>query len=302
MGEFAETLEEMTEEKKRHVALTLNPPFSMVVDLSLAGSLAEAVEAFNLAVIRKTAKQVAAYVINPAQYLTLGTDGILVMRDTASCAWRRGGVPVIIDARWGHNTVQNTHFACTVFERWKGAAVTAAPYHGVQTLVPLLGHSTKGVFVVCTTSDPEKQSYQGRLVSSNEHLTIQQPLYRAVASDVARLSGHYSNIGVSASACHPQMLGGVREAAGEDIFILVQDVDREGVELEAVLRAATNSAGRRALLSTSVGFLQCAKGSSQETFAETVFRALKDLNHQVNSLLCVKRLEASSLPGEGGAR
>ena len=120
-------------------------------------------------------------------------------------------------------------YASAVFDAMEFDAATVHAYHGADSLSAFAEYSTRGVYVVCHTSNPGRVDLQ--------HLRCgQEPLFMAVA-DLALRSDSHGNIGVVMGATAPDEAAAVR-AAFPKLPFLLPGIGRQGGDVEAAVRAS----------------------------------------------------------------
>src|SRR5690554_265831 len=130
---------------------------------------AEAVLAFNRALIEATADVACAYKPNLAFYEALGADGWRVFEQTVAAV--PDGRIVIADAKRGDIGNTARMYARAFFERAGADAVTVSPYMGSDAVVPFLEAEGGCAFVLVATSNASAPELQA-LVAEGE------PVYR----------------------------------------------------------------------------------------------------------------------------
>jgi orotidine-5'-phosphate decarboxylase len=177
--------------------------------------------AFNRRVIDATHEHVACYKPNAAFYED--GDGWRALRETVAYAHGKD-VPVLLDAKRadiGNTTRQYARLLDTV------DAVTVNPYLGRDSLQPFLDRESKGVFVLCRTSNPGGADLQDLELASGE------PVYERVAA-LADLWNEHGNVGLVVGATAPEELERVRELV-PDLPFLVPGVGAQGGDAEAAV-------------------------------------------------------------------
>ena len=189
--------------------------------------------------IESTSAYAAAYKLNLAFFEALGAEGIALaerIRRKVPTA-----TPLIVDAKRGDigNTVAAHRRA--LYERLEADAVTANPYLGLGSLVPLFAHDRGFTYLLCRTSNPEAAELQELRVSGG--MFPDEPLYLRVARLAAeRPEAHAGRIGLVVGATGGGALRLAREAASGLPF-LVPGVGVQGGDVAAVLASGRASAG-----------------------------------------------------------
>ena len=120
-----------------------------------SSSVEQTLVRFNRAIIEATHDLVCAYKINVAFYEAYGPDGIYALIRTIehinTCAPQ---VPVILDAKRADIGNTNFGYITSAFDIFNADAITVSPYLGQEALQPFLDCKSKGIIVLCRTSNP----------------------------------------------------------------------------------------------------------------------------------------------------
>ena len=139
------------------VGLDTDPSYLPPEVLRLYDSPADAVLAYNRALIAATAKSAACFKVQIAYYEAMGLAGLSAYSKTLK-AVRAAGIPVIADVKRGDIADTAKAYAKAHFEGdFEADIVTLNPYMGFETLDPFLeyvGKAGKGAFVLLRTSNP----------------------------------------------------------------------------------------------------------------------------------------------------
>ena len=125
---------------------------------------AEAVLAFNRAIIDATTDLVGAYKPNLAFYEALGPRGWWVLHETIRSIPR--DIPVIADAKRGDIGSSAERYAAALFDELGCAACTVSPYMGADSVAPFTT-GERFAFVLCHTSNPGAAEFQELEVSED---------------------------------------------------------------------------------------------------------------------------------------
>lgn len=221
-------------------------------------------------IIDATADLVCAYKPNLAFYEALGAEGISLLRLIVERI--PDGIPVILDAKRGDIGNTSAHYAEFLFEYLKGDWVTLSPYMGYDSLRPYLEYDSKGLFILCLTSNTGSRDFQQLLVEG-------KPLYQVVAEKVAYWDKD-NNFGLVAGATHIEQLKEIRRIAGS-MPLLIPGVGAQGGSLEEAVLTGTDNFTKPALINVSRSVLYASTG---EDFAQRARAELEKLNGIVNSL------------------
>jgi orotidine-5'-phosphate decarboxylase len=157
-----------------------------------------------------------------------------------------------------------------LFEVYGFDAVTASPYLGRDALAPLLDEATRGVFVLCRTSNPGAAEIVDLDVAG-------RPLYRRVA-ERAREWNEKDNLGLVVGATFPHELASVREDC-PSLPILLPGIGAQGGDLSQAVAAGLNGAGTGLLVVAARQVLYASSGSG---FPEAARRVAQSLREQIN--------------------
>jgi len=138
-------------------------------------------------------------------------------------------IPVLLDCKRADVPNTMAAYASAVFEAMEFDAATVHAYHGADSLSVFARYSTRGVYVVCHTSNPGRADLQ--------HLRCgQEPLFMAVA-DLAVRSDNVGKMGVVLGATAPNEAAAVR-AAFPKLPFLLPGIGRQGGDVDAAVRAS----------------------------------------------------------------
>lgn len=139
------------------VGLDTDPSYLPPEVLRMYDSPAEAVLAYNKALIEATGPSAACFKVQIAYYEAMGLAGLAAYAETLK-AVRAAGIPVIADVKRGDIADTAKAYARAHFSGdFEADIVTLNPYMGFETLDPFLefvGKEGKGAFVLLRTSNP----------------------------------------------------------------------------------------------------------------------------------------------------
>ncbi len=199
---------------------------------------------FCLRLIAATADLAAAYKPNAAFFEALGPEGMAALQDVIAAV--PDGIPVVLDAKRGDIASTAEAYAHAAFATLGADAITLSPYLGRDSLAPFLADPTKGVFLLCKTSNPGAGDLQDLVLAD---CVPPQRLFERVA-ELARDWNSNDNLGLVVGATHPVALAAVRRIAPE-LWILAPGVGAQGGDLAAALRAGLRADGMGLLLPVS---------------------------------------------------
>jgi orotidine 5'-phosphate decarboxylase subfamily 2 len=193
---------------------------------AIGGGLAGAVE-FCRTLVQTTSDLTCCYKPNAAfweQYGPKGWEGLATVRRCVP-----PDVPVLLDCKRADVPNTMAAYAAAVFDAMEFDAATVHAYHGADSLAAFVRYGTRGVYVVCHTSNPGRADLQ--------HLRCGDgPLFMAVA-DLAVRSSDAANVGVVIGATAPVEAAAVR-AAFPALPFLMPGIGRQGGDVDAAVHAA----------------------------------------------------------------
>jgi uridine monophosphate synthetase len=213
----------------------------------LSAPTPQAARDFCLRLIDATADQAAAFKPNAAFFEAFGPEGVEVLRQVIAAVPE--GIPVILDAKRGDIASTAQAYARAAFQVLGAGAVTLSPYLGYDSLEPFLDDPSRGVFLLCKTSNPGAADLQDLTVSSL-HPDAGVPEISTLYETVARLARSWNkrgNLGLVVGATQPQALARVR-AVAPGLWILAPGVGAQGGDLRAAIHAGLRSDGLGLLL------------------------------------------------------
>lgn len=258
--DFKDLLSSKWDESK-FLCVGLDPEFAKLpVHLQGLGA-AEAIVAFNTAIVDATKAVASSYKPNAAFYEAHGADGIRALFDTIDYILAVSpGTPVILDAKRGDNGNSNLGYIDYAFNYLKADAITVHPYMGKAGLEPFLARNEKGIIVLCKTSNEGTGEFQD--------IDIQgKPLYIHVAEHVARDWNSNHNCALVVGATYPKEMQQVRAAAG-DLPFLIPGIGMQGGDLESAINAGKDSQGRGMIISASRSVIFASSGKDFAEAAE----------------------------------
>ncbi len=252
---FAERLSARQTETASLVCIGLDPDLERLPPhLTSENNAAQAVIAFNRAIIEATVDAAGAYKLNLAFFEALGAESWSVLRATLDTIPE--AVPVIADGKRGDIGNSARFYAHTCFDLLDFDACTVSGYMGRDSVAPFLDHPGRGVFLLARTSNPggsdfQEIDYQGR------------PLYEhvvrtALAWEKPENDGAKGSLGFVVGASDIEALRRIRTLA-PDSPLLIPGVGAQGGNSSDVLEAIREGSGPvlvnsgRAILYASAG-------------------------------------------------
>jgi orotidine-5'-phosphate decarboxylase len=167
------------------VGLDTSPEYIPPLELGRAASSAEAVLAYNRALIDATLDVAACYKVQIAYYEELGLPGLTAYAKTLGYIRERGGL-VIADIKRGDIADTALRYAKAHFDGdFEADFVTLSPYMGMDSIEPWLTYADtkgKGAFVLMRTSNRGMRDFEYRELKTGGRL------YDAVGDRLAELA------------------------------------------------------------------------------------------------------------------
>lgn len=260
---FLEKLDAVTAKNNSVLCVGLDSELAKI-PVQLGGD-ADAVLAFNRAIIAATADLVQSYKLNLAFYETLGPRSWEVLRGTLDAI--PADVLTIGDAKRGDIGNTSTMYAKALFEELGFDACTVAPYMGRDSVQPFLAYRDKGVFLLALTSNKGSRDFQYLSVDG-------EPLYKHVVRTAMQWN-EADNLGFVVGATHPDELRELRALCGE-IPLLIPGLGAQGGDVQASVEAGVTPTGNRAVFNSSRGIIFAGQGEDYAQRARDAALALRD--------------------------
>jgi orotidine-5'-phosphate decarboxylase len=217
--------------EKGHVCVGLDtaPDYVPPASRQKAGSDAEAVLAFNKALVDATLDAAACYKVQIAYYEALGLAGLATYAETLRYIRAKGGL-VIADIKRGDIADTAQQYAKAHFSgEFEADFVTLSPYMGMDSLEPWLSYAAdgKGAFVLMRTSNKGMRDFEYQELASGGRL------YDAVGkrlSEVAaaRVGAHgYGAFGAVVGCTEPEEAAAIRSRY-PGLFFLIPGYGAQG--------------------------------------------------------------------------
>ncbi len=252
---FAERLSARQTDTTSLVCIGLDPDLQRLPHhLTREKNAAQAVIAFNRAIIEATADTAAAYKLNLAFFEALGAESWGVLQATLGAIPET--VPVIADGKRGDIGNSARLYAHTCFDLLDFDACTVSGYMGKDSVAPFLDYPGRGVFLLARTSNPggsdfQEIEYQGR--PFYEHVVRTALAWEKPGNNRAK-----GSLGFVAGASDIEALRRIR-ALAPDSPLLIPGVGAQGGNSNDVLKAIREGSGpvlvnsSRAILYASAG-------------------------------------------------
>jgi orotidine-5'-phosphate decarboxylase len=178
--------------KKGHVCVGLDTAAEYVPSLEQqkAGSPAEAVLAFNKALIDSTFDVAACYKVQIAYYEEMGIAGLSAYAQTLRYIREKGGLAIVDIKRSDIADTAQRYAKAHFTGDFEADFVTLSPYMGMDSIEPWLAYADsngKGAFVLMRTSNKGMRDFEYLEISPEK-----KRLYHAVGDKLAALAAEHS--------------------------------------------------------------------------------------------------------------
>ncbi len=187
-----------------------------------------------------------AYKPNAAFFEALGAEGWIALKEVIRAI--PDEIPVVLDAKRGDISSTARAYARSAFENLGADAITLSPYLGYDSLTPFMQDPSKGIFLLCKTSNSGSVDLQDLPLGGHYRLTM---VYEKIAG-LATEWGAKDNLGLVVGATFPDALRRVRLMAPKQ-WILAPGLGAQGADLSAALRAGLRQDGLGLLVTVSRG-------------------------------------------------
>jgi len=182
---------------------------------------------------------------------------------------RHPQLPIVLDAKRGDIGSTAEQYAHEAYERYQADAVTVNPYMGFDSIEPYLSWNTKGVIVLCRTSNKGGSDLQ--FLESSDGT----PLYLHVAGLVAERWNTNGQCALVVGATFPEEIARVRARVG-DMPLLVPGIGAQGGDIPATVQAGRDSHGVGMMINSSRAILYASGGDDWREAAAQAARATRD--------------------------
>ena len=219
----------------------------------------EELKDYSFKVVSATKDVAAAYKPNLAFFEEWGSQGFLWLEELVK---EIGDNHIIIaDAKRGDIGNTAKHYANAFFKYLNCDAITVNPYMGEEAIEPFCSDESKGVYVLCRTSN----------ASANY---IQENIFDKVI-ELSKSMNKYDNIGLVVGATNAEAMNEVRST--NNLPFLIPGIGAQGGSLEDVININSNHADSTLInISRSIIF-------AGEKDSESIRDAALDFSNQMRS-------------------
>lgn len=265
---FEHRLRQRMKSSESLVCVGLDPSLDRLpagIDASPAG-----VVEFCTSLVEATSDYAAAFKPNLGFFVGLGRAGLDALWQVRQAI--PAGIPVILDCKVGDIGSTAEAYAHGWFDEFGFDAITVSPYLGEDSIVPFLQDATRGVFILCKTSNPGSGDFQDLIVDNGESA----PLFVEVAARCREWNDRYpASIGLVVGATYPEQLRAVRTHCPTQT-ILLPGFGAQGGDIRQALETGADSSGMGLLCSASRSIMYASDGDDYASAARESVRILRD--------------------------
>ena len=216
---------------------------------------------YSYMVVDATKDLAAAYKPNLAFFEEWGSKGFYWLEQLVK---EIGNEHIIIaDAKRGDIGNTGLHYANAFFNHLNCDAITISPYMGEESIQPFITDTSKGVYVLCRTSN-KTSTY------------IQEEIYSKVISLCNDLNSN-KNIGLVVGATSGQALQAVRSKS--DVPFLIPGIGAQGGDLKSVIKINSNHMNSTLInISRGIIFADSKDYSSVRASAKNYLNQMRAIN------------------------
>lgn len=242
----------------------------LCVGLDPRGGMVEEIRDECGRIISACADTALAFKPNSAFFEAYGPEGLLALLDMIATV--PDDIPVILDAKRGDIADTAEAYARAAFQTLGADAITVSPYLGSDALAPFIVKPDHGAFVLCKTSNPGADEFQGLAVPGDGN----RPLYLEVARR-AQEWNRLGNVGLVVGATDPAAMARVR-AVAPDLWFLVPGFGAQGGDLGLTLAAGLRPDGLGLVINASRSI---ARASDPGTEARRIRDEIRRLRPEI---------------------
>lgn len=186
-------------------------------------------------------------------------------------------VPVILDAKRGDIGSTAEQYAREAFERYRADAVTLSPFMGFDSIEPYLRHESKGLILLCRTSNPGGDDLQAQPLASGTRV------FEHIAQLAQGPWNRNGQLGLVVGATYPAEIERVRELA-PTLPLLIPGVGAQGGDAAATVRAGWRGNATRTTAPIIVNSSRAVLyASSDDDFADAARRVAQATRDALNA-------------------
>ena len=214
-------------------------------------------EGFIKDIIDTTIDLCPIYKINFAFYERLGKKGYHILDEITQ--YINGRAITIADAKRGDIGNSSKYYAEAIFNTLNYDSITVSPYMGYDSVLPFCENKSKGVFILCLTSNQGSNNFQNKMIQGEE-------LYKHVAKFAVDMNTN-NNIGLVVGATQPDKMLNLKEIS-KNLPWLIPGVGHQGGSLDESIKISSKN-DSIGIINVSRGILNYNNGTIKDIFEAT---------------------------------
>jgi orotidine-5'-phosphate decarboxylase len=264
-------------------------------------SPAEAILAYNSALIEATADYAACFKVQIAYYEELGLAGLRAYAETLRLV-RSKGIVVIADIKRGDIADTASRYARAHLEgEFEADCVTLNPYMGLDSIEPWLAVAErrgKGLFALVRTSNPGMRDFEALELAKGGHVYDEVAQRVAGLSDRGRGRHGYGALGAVLGCTERQEAASLRQRL-RGVFVLIPGYGAQGGAAEdaALLLDRHDGLGNGGVVNASRSILKAWSA----TGLDPAHTGLEEAAGAARAAACAMRDDLAAACAPGGA-
>tara|TARA_Y100000996_G_scaffold194743_1_gene152651 strand:- start:11204 stop:12013 length:810 start_codon:yes stop_codon:yes gene_type:complete len=217
-------------------------------------------------IIDSTSNICLAYKLNMAFYERYGSKGYALMEKIVEYIDNRN--LTIADGKRGDIGNTTKKYALSIFESIGFDSITVSPYMGSDSIIPFIQDESKGVFVLCLTSNTSAKDIQFKK-------TEDKTIYQNIAELCSELNNN-NNIGLVVGATNPEFMKNIRDL--NNLPWLIPGIGAQGGDLEKSVQISNQN---------SIGLINVSRAIifAGDCNLNDVRNAATSFNNQINVMV-----------------
>jgi len=275
---FLDQLRKKTQETNSIVCMGMDPVLERI---PIEGNPEKVITKFYLDILDALiSENIKPAIVKPniAFYEQYGFKGLRALKKLID-AYKKQGIPVLLDAKRGDIGKTSRAYAKTVFEFWNVDAVTISPYMGSDSIGPFLEYcrKCKGVYILVRTSNKGAADIQDLEVN-------EMPMYMKIAERL--IEWFTPGIAAVVGATCPDELEKISKffvSSKKQIPMLIPGVGAQGGTAQEVIKILKKSKNEFTIhrINSSSGINYAYEKENTDDYAGAAVRAIKKLNKEI---------------------
>ena len=208
-------------------------------------------------IIDYTIDMCPVYKINFAFFERLSSDGFKIIELISE---KIGDKAIkIADAKRGDIGNSSKYYSEAILDSLNFDAITVSPYMGYDSVLPFCEDKSKGVFILCLTSNQGSNNFQNKIIEGDE-------LYKHVAKFAVEMNSN-NNIGLVVGATQKDKMLNLRQVS-KNLPWLIPGVGHQGGSLDESIKISSKN-DSIGIINVSRGILNYNNGTIKDIFEAT---------------------------------